>query len=240
MRVIFLSVIVVLTGTFSSISGQSVHLQGIQSEIDKAFYASFASESALLLTEIANRLNQDSSSLVIYWRAYAKYYEAIFYLKTNQRDKSNTVLNEGIEALSKLENKKSEDYALLSLMQNLSMQFITDGMKLWKLSEEISGHIEKAIKLDSNNLRAYYVAASNDFYTPEQFGGGKKAEEYLLKAITLDTQPLNNAALPSWGKDQAYQMLINLYLKKENKELAKKYLEEAQSINLLMDVNIED
>jgi len=240
MKKVFLSVIAGLMGIYGSVSSQTIHIQEIQSEINQAFYASFAAGNTSSLTDIANRLKPDNLPLSTYWWAYSKYYEAVFYLKTNYRAKSEATVQEGIEVLSKLKGKNSEDYALLALMQNFSMQFIANVMKLGVLSGKVDENIGKAIKLNSNNLRAYYVAASCDFYTPEEYGGGKKAEEYLLKAITLDAQPVKDAGLPSWGKDQAYQMLISLYLKKGDRKSAKKYSDEAKILFPEKDWKIDD
>ncbi len=227
MKTISLFVIISLNVALVNASGQSANLQGIQQKIEQAFYASFAEGNISKLSEIIDQLKQEGSPSATYWHAYAKYFESIYYLKTDNKGKSESAINEGVEILSKLKNKNSEDYALLVLMQNFSMQFITNMMKMGVVSGKISENVEKAIKADPNNLRAYYAAAANDFYTPEQYGGGTKAENYLLKAIALNNQPVDDASLPTWGKDQAYQMLVALYLKKGNMGLAKKYLEEA-------------
>ena len=230
MKRVFLIIVVGLLGIAPVIQSQTVNLQGIQDEIEQALYTSFATGNTSLLTDVANRLKQDDSPLTTYWWAYAKYYEAIFHLKINQRDKSESTVQEGVEALLKLKTKNSEEFALLAYMQSFSMQFITNFMDLGVLSEKVGGNIENAIRLDVNNLRAYLVAASIDLRTPEQYGGGKKAEQYLLKAVSLETQTVVDAASPSWGKEQVYRMLIELYLKKGNMDLAKKYIDEAQSL----------
>ena len=94
------------------------------------------------------------------------------------------------------------------------------------ISSSIKKNLKKAIAIDSTNLRAYYVYASNDFHTPEKYGGGKEAEKYLLKAISLPSQKIKNDYLPSWGKEESYEMLIKLYIKKEKWDLAKKYFQE--------------
>ena len=91
------------------------------------------------------------------------------------------------------------------------------------LGPEAQKYATQAISLDSANLRAYYVYASNDFYTPEAFGGGQEAEKYLLKALSLPTQKIANEYLPSWGKEEAYELLIKLYIKQEKWGLAKKF-----------------
>jgi hypothetical protein len=94
------------------------------------------------------------------------------------------------------------------------------------ISEDVNKNVNSAVSLDSTNLRAWYVSASNDFYTPEQYGGGKKAEKYLLKAISLPAQKIKNGYLPSWGKEESYVMLITLYVQNEKWDLAKKYYQE--------------
>ena len=61
------------------------------------------------------------------------------------------------------------------------------------------------------------------FHTPKKYGGGKETEEYLLKAISLPIQKVKNDYLPSWGKEEAFEMLIKFYIKNEKWDLAKKY-----------------
>ena len=80
---------------------------------------------------------------------------------------------------------------------------------------KIKKNVKKATQLDPDNLRAYYVHASNDYYTPEQYGGGKEAESLLKKAIALPEQKVKNNYLPSWGKEDAYILLTELYIKRE-------------------------
>lgn len=80
-----------------------------------------------------------------------------------------------------------------------------------------------AVELDPENIRANFVYASNDFYTPEMYGGGKEAESYLLKALELPSQKVENTYLPSWGREEAYEMLIKVYIKAEKWNEAKEH-----------------
>ncbi len=75
-------------------------------------------------------------------------------------------------------------------------------------------------------MRAYYIAGSSDYYTPEKYGGGKKVAQHLHKAIELPTQKMPNAYLPSWGKAEAYEILIKWYIRKEKWDLAKEYFQQ--------------
>ncbi len=87
-----------------------------------------------------------------------------------------------------------------------------------------------AVEKNAKNLRAYYALASNDFYRPEQYGGGKVCEKYLLKAIELPEQEVKNVYLPSWGKKESYAMLIRWYIRKKEWSKATKYYEEATNL----------
>lgn len=201
--------------------------KGIQDEIMKSFVASFITNDNADLIRITNALSMEYShnknNLFIYWKSYAQYYNSIFYLKKGDVKKAEELIDISIKDLNKLERKNSEDYALLSLIQSFSLQF-KKFPQIISANREVAKNIAKAISMDDKNPRAYFVYASNDYYTPTQYGGGKKAEEYLLKAIGLPEQKNKNDFLPSWGKEEAYDLLIEIYINKNDLSNAKKYL----------------
>ncbi|MCF6269438.1 MAG: hypothetical protein L3J41_07000 [Melioribacteraceae bacterium] len=201
----------------------------IQSKIYNAFVQGIMLKENKKIVQISDELSQlyekENQRLIIYWRSYLQFYSSILYLKMGDEDSAEDAVDMGIEWLEDLEDKNSEDYALLAMLQGFGIQF-KNIIKVIFLSSEIKENGKKAISLDSTNLRAYYVFASNDFHTPEKYGGGEKAEEYLLKAISLPSQKIVNSYLPSWGKEEAFEMLIKLYIKKENWDLAKQYFQE--------------
>jgi tetratricopeptide (TPR) repeat protein len=210
-------------------------LANIQNKIMAAFVQDFMGQTpdtqalAGLDAQLVDLGKQKPSNLIQYWRAYNHYYQAICYIKKDNKAASEKAINQAIDLLDELRNKNSEDYALLSLAQGFSIQF-KGGMGAGITSAKAKTNGEKATSADPNNLRAYFVLGSNDFYTPKQYGGGKKAENYLLKAISLPEQATPNAYLPSWGKDQAYAMLIELYLQKGDKEKAKEHFKTASDL----------
>ena len=81
------------------------------------------------------------------------------------------------------------------------------------------------MKLDKNNPRVYYVLANNDYYTPKTSSDGSNVEKYALKALSLPTQKITNPYLPSWGRQETYELLTNYYIKENNMEQAIKYIE---------------
>ena len=178
-----------------------------------------------LIQELTLAYRKESNPQLLYWKAYALYHNSLYYLKSAKEEKkAGSILTEGIDLLVSVEQKNSEDYALLSMMQCLSCHF-AGFPKVIKAARSSVKSIEQAIELDKNNLRAYYVYANNDFYTPEKFGGCKKVEEYALKALSLPAQPNEDPLHPSWGRQETYELLVSYYLKKKNREAAEKYIE---------------
>lgn len=211
---------------------QDTLLVGIQNKIYNAFVLSLMSNDnnslSKLSIELENLNKVKKQNLILYWRSYLQFYSSIYYLKKGDKNNAENEIDKGINWLEQMNKKNSEDYALLAMLQGFGIQF--KGMKAMFISGDIKKNAKHAIALDSTNLRAYYVYASNDFYTPEKYGGGKEAEKYLLKAISLPVQKVKNEYLPSWGKEEAYEMLIKLYIKKEKWDLAKKYFQEGIAI----------
>lgn len=202
--------------------------QNIQDRIMNAFMNSFTvqnnSEMQTLIDEISFLYDNSKNTLFLYWEGYIYYYNSIIYLKSSDKKKAKEELNKGIKALESIKTKNSEDYALLSMLYSFSCQFL-GFPEVVQASKKATNCIEKALKLDKNNLRVYYVLANNDYYTPKKYGGGSNVEENLLIAISLPTQKIDNPYLPSWGRQESFELLTNFYLKKKDKENARKYIE---------------
>lgn len=207
---------------------QSHPLDKIQQRIYNAFVEATIKNNSVPMDTIERELERvnlsNQQNLICYWRSYLNYYKAIYYLKIEDKKASEALCDEAIEWLNKLEKKNSEDYALLAMIQSFGIQF--KGFKAMFISSKIKKNAKKAIALNPNNLRAHYVFASNDFYTPAKYGGGKQAEKFLLKAISLPSQEARNPYIPSWGKEEAYTLLVKHYIKVEDLDTAKRYFKE--------------
>ena len=209
---------------------QDTLLLGMQNKIDAAFVQSLMTKKSQPLRDLSSQMEtlNERQNLIHYWRSYLQYYAAIFYLEQGDKKAAEDEIDKGIEILKDLEQKNAEDYALLALMQSFSIQF--KGMRAMFISSSIKKNAKKAIAIDTTNLRAWYVYGSNDFYTPEKYGGGKEAEQYLLKAISLPSQKVKNDYLPSWGKENAYQLLVRYYIRQKQWKLAKEYFQKGIEI----------
>lgn len=203
--------------------------RSIQDRIMTAFTNSFVaqnnSELVALLDEMSISYGNSKNSMFLYWKGYAYYYNSIIQLKSSDRKSAYEELNKGIKTLESIETKNSEDYALLSMLYSFSCQFLSFPEIIHALEHAVK-YIDKALKLDENNLRAYYVLANNDYYTPEVYGGGVKVEQSLLKALSLPIQSVNNSCSPSWGRQECFELITNFYLRKGIKEKARKYIEQ--------------
>ena len=213
-----------------SIPESDTLLSNIQQKIQHAFVNAIISQShndlIMLEKSLLNASMNTKNDIIIYWYSYACFYHSILYMTEQDNKSSAKILDEGIKQLNNVNPKNSEHLALLALMESLSIRHAS-GMEIPFISKRVKQNAEKALLLDSLNLRAYYVLGSSDFYTPEQYGGGKKAESYLLKAIKLNDQSVSDPYLPSWGKSNAYEMLIRLTINRKQYTEAKKYYYEA-------------
>jgi hypothetical protein len=208
-------------------------LLNIQQKINNSFIQSNISQSDRELTAIERQLYSvkqvNNSPLIDYWYAYTCYYHTIFCYTSNDTKNAELIVNKGIDCLENIKNKSSEHYALLALLQSFAIQF-APGMKAPFISKKIKQNGQQALEMDSTNLRAWFVLGSSDFYTPEKYGGGKIAESYLQKAICLKDQTVENPYMPSWGRNSAYELLIRLYIGKNQMDLAKQYYLEAHRL----------
>ena len=90
-----------------------------------------------------------------------------------------------------------------------TQQMLVDPQTRWQTSGmEASAALQKGIQIDPNNPRLYYLQGMSLFNTPEQFGGGKdKAKPLFAKSVELFKKQEHKPLYPTWGQDQAEQML---------------------------------
>ncbi|MDR2407326.1 MAG: hypothetical protein LBE13_04330 [Bacteroidales bacterium] len=207
-------------------------LNNIQEKITLASYEGFVKNNTQELDNIANQLSNSniaSQNLTKYWLSYISYYKTIIGMKVRNQEMTRDANKKGIEILESIKNKNSDDYALLVLLKGLSFSFVP-AVEAPLISREISKLIEKGLKTDDSNFRVHYAQGSVDFYTPKEFGGNTKTEQYLIKAINLPEKNIGNSQLPTWGKEEAYDLLIRYCLRENNKKEAEMYFNKAKQV----------
>jgi tetratricopeptide (TPR) repeat protein len=76
-------------------------------------------------------------------------------------------------------------------------------------SQKAAQALEKAIELNDNNPRPYYLMGSNLYYTPEAYGGGLAAACSLLEIAREKYESFTpvDSISPNWGEEYNSQLL---------------------------------
>lgn len=104
-------------------------------------------------------------------------------------------------------NDNAEIYAIRNMAA--TQQMLVDPQNRWNTNgAEAEASMKKGLELEPENPRLLFLQAASVFGTPEQFGGGKeKAKPLLEKAIAAFNAEKPQKLSPTWGKQQAEQML---------------------------------
>jgi hypothetical protein len=111
------------------------------------------------------------------------------------------------EALATDNNSKSEVSTIRYMA--LTQQMIVDPQSRYMTFGVQAGEeLKKAIQLNPNNPRPYYLQAMGIYGTPEQYGGGKApAKPIFQKAVDLGKAEQAQPLYPHWSLEQAEQLL---------------------------------
>ncbi len=209
--------------------------QNLQQRIDSAFYHFNQSQSMEEINRIVNELGRTpgKQALLSYWKAYAKYKQTLAYNELHSKEKSckkecAKILSQAITLLESNPHKTSDDYALMSIIRNVSISFCPR-LKIPFLSNAAKSDAQAAIDMDKENIRAHIAAGVQDYYTPAMYGGGRRYEDCFLKALELPDKQDRNPHSPSWGREEAYVYLVVHYYRKGEKDKAKDLLDEGLS-----------
>lgn len=144
--------------------------------------------------------------LPYYYAAYANYITGWVDAK-GDKDKIGEKSLRLIDKAEMLETN-SELYCLRNMV--LGLQMMVDPASRWQsYGMQANAALEKAKTADPNNPRVYFLEGQSKFYTPEAFGGGKKAAlPKFEKSVELygtfkPASPLH----PDWGKQEALDMV---------------------------------
>lgn len=125
---------------------------------------------------------------------------------TKDKDANAQKINAYLAKAEAIE-KNAETYAVENM--SATQQMLVDPQARWMTNgKEASEALQKGMALDPNNPRLYYLQAMSLFNTPPQFGGGKdKAKPVFEKSVALFRAAQPKPLYPSWGKQQAENML---------------------------------
>lgn len=162
---------------------------------------------------LANRFERIASAEPKEWlpRYYAAYaYSSLAFMgndvvqKDQSADKAADLLDEAV----KIAGENSELMVLDAQIHQGRMA--ADPQNRWQTEGPMfATSLAKAKKMDPNNPRIYVLEGTSLLYTPEQFGGGKKAAKPVLEQAMekFATFKLEGPLYPNWGRGQAGYML---------------------------------
>jgi tetratricopeptide (TPR) repeat protein len=167
----------------------------------------FSGRSAENLQDAANRFERIAAQepenwLPLYYQAYAKLSLAMLAAE-QQEDTAGDLLDEAqalVDRLKELQPEESEVHALQGYLYQ--GRIIENPMAGAVFSPQSVIACRKAIDLNPDNPRPYFLIGQNYFHMPEAFGGGHKAaKDWLEKADQRFTSYEAPSGLhPDWGK----------------------------------------
>ena len=135
---------------------------------------------------------------------------------SDMRDKYLDKAQTFIDNCQKIVKNESEVYVLQGFLYQARIS-VSPMLRGMKYSAKASEALNKAIKINKDNPRAYYLLGQNLFHTPSMFGGGADAAyPYLTKAKAKYAifKPKSDIS-PNWGEKATLKLLE--YCNKEKK-----------------------
>ena len=208
-------------------------LEGVEPRITAAMTRSFLRKDAgpleKLREEIVSVQGEEYGHLVTYWASFVDFQLAVFSDAHEDTSGSEVAVNRGIATLEAIKGKNVEELNLLAFLQGFSTQFVSAAEQV-KISKQAKANLSASMKLNPDNLRTQYVAGCLDFYIPQEYGGQKVAKIHLNKATTLPANVIDSPYLPTWGKAEAYELLVRYYAARGEVDIARKTLNEGLAL----------
>lgn len=164
-------------------------------------------DSAKTVTEmqaVVNRFERIAMTENTRWEPlyYAAFAQINMSFSEKDGDKKDAILDlaeKNIEKALSINGDKSELYALQGFLYQGRIQ--VSPMRGMTYSQKAAEVLEKAIEVNSENPRPYFLLAQNIFHTPKMFGGGgKNALPKALEAKTrFEKEKGKGGIAPRWG-----------------------------------------
>jgi hypothetical protein len=208
-----------------AIAAFTTQAQDMKPVLEKTFLAFDTTMDMTVKVEQANKLALIAKKWDNEWAShyYVSYSKTQLSYMEKDAAKREAYLDEAEkekeDAVAILKKENDETYVLAAMIANARMGI--DPMNRWqKYGQLFSQNLESAKEANADNPRMYYLQGVSKFFTPKQFGGGKKAAmPYFEKAQGLfDKEQAQNKDItnPHWGKDKTVYFVEQC--KKEDKE----------------------
>lgn len=191
------------------VCGSSLHAQTLEEVIAKNLPNLSPTKSANELMPVVAQFDLAAGQYPDQWAAnyYAGFAKVTmtYTLPEDQIQQKDMLLDEADTYLAKAKElgpENSETFVLAAMVANARLA--VDGQNRWqKYGAIFRENLEKAQALNADNPRIYYNQGASVFWTPEMFGGGKKAAlPYFEKAKPLfEKESKASLLVPYWGAE---------------------------------------
>ncbi len=199
--IIFLLSFAICSATFAQNDKYIAAMEKAVAQADTARTLDAFKAVGNMFERIANA--EEDQWLPYYYHAYCQVRAAVAVMNNGDGKATASYLDKAQESID-VANKLSPDNSEIVAMQG----YIYQG-RIWEnpmikgaiYGPKSDGVLDKAIELDPENPRAYYVKGQGIYYTPAFFGGGAdNAKPFLEKAKELyDKEKRADALSPAWG-----------------------------------------
>ncbi len=152
--------------------------------------------------------------LPLYWSAYTYTLASYSLEETNEKDQYLLKAETLIEEIEK--HKNDDEVLVLKAFVAQSRMNVDPQNRFTTYGSKANLLLEQAMKINPENPRIYNLKGRSIFYTPEQFGGGKKAAQPLLEIAVNKYEVFKPLTVihPNWGED--YTLDLYTQCKVEN------------------------
>jgi tetratricopeptide (TPR) repeat protein len=158
-----------------------------------------------VMTPLSKRFELIADKYPDQWLAqyYAGFSKVMLSYLEPDASKKDMLVDEAekyLERVRALNIENDERYILEAYVAN--GRLAVDGEKRWmKYGPIFEKNLDKAKKLNENNVHYYYLKGTSLYYTPKMFGGGAEAAlPYFEKSKELfDKMDKTDVTVPYWG-----------------------------------------
>jgi len=202
----------VLTGLFFLLSTAIGQPGQFQQNMGEALQQYAAAQTTEDFQQAANKFQTIGMAAENQWLPY--YYATLAYVdmsfrsESSKRDPLLDQAQENLDKAMKLKADEPENLILQGYLYQGRIQ-VNPMMRGQKYATMAAECFQKALAIDQNNPRAYFLLGMNYLNTPKAFGGGPdKAKPLFEKAEEKFTSFVPESPLyPGWGKEMNEAML---------------------------------
>jgi len=198
-----LSFTLVLLFCFSVGFANETYEKAMSQSMEKLFQAKTIPE----YVEVANQFERISNIEKAEWLPL--YYASFAYIMISFQETENAKKDQNLDQAQKFLNRalaidpnESELYMLQGFLypSRITIDPMNRGVTLMP---EMNKALDKALELNPDNPRVYYLRATMTFHMPEAYGGGaaKALPQYKIAQDKFGIFKPKTALSPNWGKE---------------------------------------